>query len=359
MKEALFSQSLANGRVLCNLCPLYCQIGQGRRGACGVRLNIDGTLYTLVYDKVVSRHVDPIEKKPLFHFYPSSRSYSIATVGCSFRCLHCQNYEISQQPKGKQGVFPESGGEHPDVLCLSLREAEARIPGERVTPMDIVRAAENSGCRSIAFTYTEPTIFYELAYDTGRLASAAGLANVFVTNGYITQPAFSAIAPLLGAANIDLKCFDDATHKRMTGAPVQPVLDAIQCYKQSGIWVEVTTSVIPGCNDSDHELRRIARFIQSVGKEIPWHVLQFYPAYRCVEREPTPFATLRRAREIGYESGLQYVYEGNAPGSDGEYTYCHTCGSVVVRRYGHQVLTNRITAGCCPDCGTEIPGVGM
>lgn len=357
MKEAMFYQPVAGGRLLCTLCALYCKIAPGRRGACGVRVNVDGTLYTLVYDRVIGRHVDPIEKKPLFHFHPGSRSYSIATVGCNFRCLHCQNYDISQQSKSKLPLIRESGGEDPSVLCLSLRDLAARIPGEEVSPGEIVRAAQRSSCQSIAYTYTEPTIFFELAYDTARLAAAAGIANVFVTNGYITRDALTLIAPYLNAANIDLKSFDDSAHKRMTGARLQPVLDAIRAYKRLGIWIEVTTLVIPGHNDSEHELRRIADFICSVSPEIPWHVTQFYPAYQLLDPAPTPLAVLHRAREIGYETGLRYVYEGNVPGAGGEDTWCHACHARIVDRQGSHLLANRIRSGRCPRCGVQIPGV--
>jgi len=357
MKEAMFYEPIAEGRVLCTLCALRCKIAAGRRGACGVRVNVDQTLYTLVYDKVVARHVDPIEKKPLFHFEPGSRVYSIATVGCNFRCLHCQNYDISQQPKAKTPPIRERGGEYPDILRVSLRDLEARIPGEQITPEEIVAAAQRSDCRSIAYTYTEPTIFFELAYDTARLAAAEGLANIFVTNGYITEEALAVVAPYLDAANIDLKSFNDAAHKRMTGAGLPPVLDAIRAYRRLGIWIEVTTLIIPGHNDSESELRQIAEFICSVGNDVPWHVTQFYPTYRLFDRTPTPVKILRRAREIGFEAGLQYVYEGNVPGEGGESTHCHQCKNLLVQRYGTQLLGNRIHAGQCPDCGTAIPGV--
>jgi pyruvate formate lyase activating enzyme len=322
-----------------------------------VRVNVDETLYTLVDDKVVARHVDPIEKKPLFHFLPGTQSYSIATAGCNFRCLHCQNYAISQQPKQKSPVLGISGGDDPEVLCLSLRDAAARIPGETVTPDDIVQAALKSDCRSIAYTYTEPTIFFELAYDTARLAAAEDLANVFVTNGYITEDALAVIAPYLQAANIDLKSFNDSAHTRMTGARLKPVLDSIRAYKRHGIWIEVTTLVIPGHNDSDAELRQIAEFVAGVGTDIPWHVTQFYPTYRLLDRAPTPVATLRRAREIGRMAGLQYVYEGNVPGAGGEDTACHSCQALLIHRHGYTILSNRLRNGSCPECGATIPGV--
>jgi len=295
----------------------------------------------------------------LFHFHPGSLSYSIATVGCNFRCLHCQNFDISQQPKEKLPPVCAAGGDDPEVLCLSLRDLAARIPGEPVTPEEIVRAAQRTGCQSIAYTYTEPTIFFELAYDTARLAAAEGLANIFVTNGYISEAALATIAPFLDAANIDLKSFNDTAHKRMTGARLQPVLDSIRAYRRLGIWIEVTTLVIPGHNDSEEELRGIAEFICGVGKDVPWHVTQFYPTYRLLDRPRTPVETLRRARAIGSETGLQYVYEGNVPGEGGENTYCHACQALIVQRYGYHVCGNLVRAGCCPNCGAAIPGVGL
>jgi pyruvate formate lyase activating enzyme len=359
MKEAMFYEPAPGGRVRCILCALDCRIARGRRGACGVRVNVDGRLYTLVDDKVVARHVDPIEKKPLFHFLPGSLSYSIATVGCNFRCLHCQNFDISQEPKEKTPPIRANGGEDPEVLCVSLRDVAARIPGETITPAEIVRAAQRSDCRSLAYTYTEPTIFFELAYETARLASAAGLRNLFVTNGCITETALATIAPYLHAANVDLKGFNAAAHQRMTGAPLQPVLDGIRTYKRLGIWTEVTTLVIPGHNDSEAELRQIAEFLAGIDVDMPWHVTQFYPTYRLLDRDPTPVATLRRARAIGQEVGLHYVYEGNVPGEGGENTYCHACHAEIVSRIGFAPIANRIRDGRCPDCATAIPGVAM
>jgi pyruvate formate lyase activating enzyme len=356
MREAMFYEPLARGRVHCTLCALGCKIASGHRGACGVRVNLNQRLYTLVSDRVIARHVDPMEKKPLFHFFPASQTYSVATVGCNFRCLHCQNFEISQAPK----VKPTS--RQPGDLAglrFYLDDLQARVPGEHVTPEDIVTAALGSGCGSIAYTYTEPTIFFELAYETARLAATKGLSNVFVTNGYIAEEALVVIAPYLHAANIDLKSFNDGAHKRMTGARLQPVLDAVRAYQRLGIWLEVTTLVIPGHNDSDAELRQIAEFICSVSPAIPWHVTQFYPTYRLLDRPPTPVDTLRRARAIGFDVGLQYVYEGNVPGHGGEDTRCHVCKALLIHRYGHQMLANIIRAGRCPRCSTQIPGVGL
>jgi pyruvate formate lyase activating enzyme len=358
-KEALFYEAMADGRVYCRLCPHDCHIGEGKRGVCGVRINHQGILYTLVYDKVVSRHLDPVEKKPLFHFQPGSTSYSIATVGCNMRCAFCQNWEISQLPKGRIPPQKAMDAEAPEPICPPIEAAAQRIIGEQVSPQEIVDAALSVGARSIAYTYTEPTIFYELAYDTAVLAKAQGLKNIFVTNGFIAEEALRQLATVLDAANVDLKFFTDENYRRISGARLQPILEAIRLYKTLGVWVEVTTLLIPGVNDSDDELRQIAAFVQSVGPEVPWHVTQFYPAYKMLDRRPTPIATLRHAREIGLEAGLRYVYEGNVPGEGGENTYCYACQTLLIRRYGLFLLSNRIRQGKCPKCGTTIDGIEM
>lgn len=359
MKEALFYEKMVDGRVHCTLCPHECKIAEGKRGVCGVRVNSEGTLYTLVYDKLVARNVDPIEKKPLFHFQPGSTSYSIATVGCNMRCTFCQNWEISQAPKGKLALKEKLNPEVPEPICPQLDAAAYRIIGEHMTPQQIVGAALRTGAKSIAYTYTEPTIFYELAYDTAVLARAQGLKNVFVTNGFISENALRKMATVLDGANVDLKSFKDRNYKRITGARLQPVLAAIRLYRALGVWVEVTTLVIPGLNDSDGELHQIAEFVHSVGPEVPWHVSQFYPAYKMTDRGPTPVSTLRHARKIGFKAGLRYVYEGNVPGEGGENTYCYTCNALLIERYGFLILGNRISSGKCPDCGARIDGIEM
>ncbi|HSF29288.1 MAG TPA: radical SAM protein [Candidatus Tectomicrobia bacterium] len=289
-KEALFYETMADGRVHCRLCPHACKIGEGKRGVCGVRINSQGILYTLVYDKVVSRHVDPIEKKPLFHFQPGSTSYSIATVGCNMRCAFCQNWELSQLSKGRIPERKADNPEAPEPICPPLEAAAQRIIGEQITPQQIVDAAMRVGAHSIAYTYTEPTIFYELAYDTAVLARDRGLKNIFVTNGFIAEEALRQIATVFDAANVDLKFFKDENYRRISGARLQPILEAIRRYKALGVWVEVTTLIIPGVNDSDEELRQIAAFVQSVGPDVPWHVTQFYPAYKMLDRRPTPLS---------------------------------------------------------------------
>ena len=335
MKEAMFYQKLDGDRVRCGLCRFGCLIGNGKRGHCRVRENRDGVLYSLVYGRAVAEHVDPVEKKPLFHLLPGSRSYSVATVGCNFRCLHCQNYNISQ----------------PD-------EESVERSGSLVPPQTIVERALAAGCRTISYTYTEPTIFFEYAYEIAVLARAAGLKNIFVTNGYIASEPLAAIAPFLDAANIDLKGFTESFYREVVGASLAEVLDCIRDYRKHGIWLELTTLVIPNRNDSEQELGGIARFIASeLGRETPWHVTQFYPTHRLTDQPRTPVNTLRNARRIGLDAGLRYVYEGNVPGEGGENTYCHCCGSVLIRRYGYLVEQNLLDQGKCPACGSGIDGV--
>ncbi|HDH53070.1 MAG TPA: AmmeMemoRadiSam system radical SAM enzyme [Nitrospirae bacterium] len=333
MKEAMFYEKLKKLKVRCFLCAHHCIISEGRRGICGVRENREGILYTLVYGKLVSMNIDPIEKKPLFHFYPASTSMSVATVGCNFKCLHCQNYDISQYPK--EG---------------------ADIPGDEITPEQLVDTAERAGCKSISYTYTEPTIFFEFAYDCARLAHERGIKNVFVSNGYTGPEATKAIAPFLDGNDIDLKG-DNEFYRKICGARLQPVLDTIKLMKELGVWVEVTTLIIPSHNDSEETLNMIIEYIKSVDPAIPWHVTQFYPTYRLLDGPGTPVETLRRARETGLKSGLKYVYEGNVPGEGGENTYCPDCGELLIERFGYRVLQNRIKDGRCLKCRSVIDGV--
>jgi pyruvate formate lyase activating enzyme len=334
MKQAMFQEAREGNKVQCSLCCHRCLIAPGKRGICAVRENRDGTLYSLVYDKLIAQNIDPIEKKPLFHFQPGSLSYSIATPGCNFRCKHCQNADISQLPHDHGGI----------------------VLGEEVPPSAIVAAALKTRCTSISYTYTEPTIYFELAYDTARLAVEAGLKNVFVTNGYITPEALEVIRPYLHAANVDLKGFKDDFYKNICGARLQPVLDAIRLYKKFGIWLEITTLVIPGHNDSDEELKDIAQFIRSVGEDIPWHVTRFHPTYKLTDQPRTPLVTLKRARQIGFEAGLRYVYEGNIPG-EGENTVCWSCKKPLVKRIGFSVEESRVKEGKCSYCSAVIDGV--
>ncbi len=334
MKEAMFYKRFESGDVECSLCNHRCHIRDGGKGVCYVRENRGGVLYTLVYGKLISEAIDPIEKKPLYHFYPGSATYSIATVGCNFRCLNCQNYEISQAPR-------ETG----------------RVIGEAATPESVVEDAKIHGCNIIAYTYTEPTIFYEFAYDTSRLASKEDIRNIFVTNGYITEEALKEIKPYLDAANIDLKGFSDDFYRKNCGAKLNLVLDTIRSYKKMGIWIELTTLLIPGLNDSEKDLKAIAEFIVNLDPGIPWHISRFHPMYKLLDRQETPLKTLDKAKQIGVEAGLRHVYQGNVPGDEGGNTICHSCGEMLVHRYGYHIMEDNIVGGGCSKCGAVIDGV--
>jgi pyruvate formate lyase activating enzyme len=336
--EALLYESLADDQVQCNLCSHRCIIKEGRRGICNVRENRKGTLETLVYDRLIASHIDPIEKKPLFHFYPGSLSYSIATAGCNFRCRFCQNAEISQMKPDPDGT----------------------VMGNPGSPEDIVEGALRGGCRSIAYTYTEPTVFFELALETSRLAHQRGIKNVFITNGYMSAEALDMISPFLDAANVDLKAFTDDFYKKQCSARLSPVLETLKRMKALDIFVEVTTLLIPGLNDDSQELTQLAAFIaDDLGDETPWHISRFHPTYRLMDRPPTPLDTLRSARDIGIKAGLRYVYTGNVPGESSESTFCYQCGGMLVSRRGFYVEKNRVTHNRCPDCGAVIHGVGL
>jgi len=332
MKIARFWEAWEGGKVRCNLCPHRCIIQPGERGICGVRENRGGVLYSLVYGTPVAQAVDPIEKKPLFHFLPGTGSFSIATEGCNFKCLYCQNYDISQ-------ASPEESFSEDDL----------------VMPDAVAKSAKKYGCRSIAYTYTEPTIFLEYAVDIARIAADLGLKNIFVTNGYTATEALRASAHYIHAANIDLKFFSDKLYRKICGARMQPVLDAIKLYRELGIWIEITTLVIPSYNDSEDQLQRIAEFIAGLSVDIPWHISAFQPAYKMREIPPTPYASLKKAREIGVKQGLRYVYIGNV--HDRSDTVCPKCGAVLIERSVFSVLANRLKQGRCPECGTPIAGV--
>lgn len=337
MKEAMLYEKIGDKKVQCNLCAHQCKINEGKKGICLVRENRDGILYTLVYGRTISQHVDPIEKKPLFNFYPGTTAYSIATVGCNFKCQFCQNWEISQMVRD-----------------------EHLIMGNEASPESIVENAKKYGSKSIAYTYTEPTIFFEYAYDTAKLAHEVDIKNVFVTNGYMTEEAIKKFEPYLDAANVDLKSFSDDFYRKLCGAKLQPVLDALKLMKKLGIWVEVTTLIIPTLNDSPEELREIAKFIvNELGEGTPWHISRFYPAYNLRDKPPTSIETIHEAREIGLNEGLKYVYEGNVPGSTGENTYCPNCKNLVIQRWGYQIINKATKDGKCPYCESRIYGVGL
>jgi len=337
MKEALLYQKLGNNSVRCDLCAHRCVVHDGKAGICKVRENINGILYTKVYGRTIAQHIDPIEKKPLYHFYPGSKAYSIATPGCNFHCLFCQNWDISQ-----------------------LTGTGFQASGEEATPEQIVQDTEQTGCKSIAFTYTEPTIFFEYSYDIARLAHDTGVKNIYVSNGYMTSEMLEMIAPYLDAINIDLKAFQDKTYRRVMGARLQPVLDNLKKIKQMGIWLEVTSLIIPGINDDPKEIRGIANFIAiELGKDVPWHLSRFYPAYKMNDVPPTPLKSLQATKEIGLETGLNYVYIDNVESIDDSETKCPQCDSILIKRSHFGVIQNNIKNGQCPECNLKIAGVGL
>ncbi len=334
--EAYLFERLEDQKVRCNLCSHRCVIKDGRRGICNVRENEAGLLKTLVYGKLVARHIDPIEKKPLFHFLPGSLSYSIATVGCNFRCRFCQNADIAQMPSDRKGT----------------------VLGTSCTPAEVVAAAQRGRCRSIAYTYTEPTVFFEFAFETAKLAHDKGIRNVFVTNGYMTAEALEMIDPYLDAANVDLKAFTDKYYKELCGAGLKHVQATLKLMKSLGVFLEVTTLIVPGLNDDLSELNDLAAFIaQDLGPETPWHISRFHPTYKLTDRPSTPVQTLTMAREIGLKAGLKYVYTGNVPGNAAENTFCYSCGQTVIERWGFQVENLPLKNGKCTKCGSEIDGV--
>lgn len=338
LKEAVLWEPAKDGQFQCKLCNWRCLIDNGKSGRCAVRKNEGGTLYSLNYHKVCSANPDPIEKKPLFHFQPGSRSFSIAAMGCNFRCEFCQNWQVSQ------AAF-EAG----------------HISGQPIPPDRIVEAAVRAGCASIAYTYTEPTIFMELCNDCGRLGKERGLANVFVSNGFMTIEAVDFASDWLDGINIDLKAFTEDYYGRLCKAKLQPVLDTISYIaNKTDIWLEITTLLVPGENDSDDELKQIADFIvDSAGADVPWHISRFHPQYKYMDSAPTSVSALERAFDIGRAAGLRYVYLGNVPGAKSESTFCYKCGQMLIERVGYRIISNNIENSKCPDCGTEIAGFEM
>jgi pyruvate formate lyase activating enzyme len=330
LHRADFWKSAEKQDVDCFLCSHRCHILDGKRGVCGVRVNEAGTLYSLVYGRVIAEHVDPIEKKPLYHFLPGTRSYSIATPGCNFRCDFCQNWQISQ-----------------------LREHLERYP--EVEPNEVVKGALRTDCASIAYTYTEPTIFMEFALDVAKAAKEKGLKNVFVTNGFETPEAIEAMRGLIDAANIDLKSFSDSFYRKVCKGKLQPVLDSIRKMHEAGIHVEVTTLVIPAQNDSDEELEQIASFLGGISRDIPWHISRFHPDYKAADTIPTPVSTLEKAARIGESKGLRFIYVGNVYDTERQNTRCPECGEIVIQRSIMQVQSMRLKDGNCPNCGAELP----
>ncbi|MFZ5919034.1 MAG: AmmeMemoRadiSam system radical SAM enzyme [Chloroflexota bacterium] len=338
MHEAMLYQKLDDGAVRCDLCAHRCKIRPGQTGICAVRENRDGTLYTLVYGQSISAAVDPIEKKPLYHFYPGATALSIATVGCNFSCQFCQNADISQLSKeGGKGW-----------------QRQAR----NLSPETIVTLATSYGCATIAYTYTEPTIFFEYASDTARLASQQGIKNILVTNGYMTPEMLEAIGSDLHAANVDLKAFTDRFYRQVCGGRLQPVLDNIATMHAMGVWIEVTTLLIPGENDAEAELRDLAAWLAALDPDIPWHISRFHPDYKMRDHPPTPVSSIHHAVEIGYQAGLRYVYAGNVPGDPYDHTRCPACGAVAIERFGYRIRNKLVNGNHCPACGEALAVVG-
>ncbi len=342
--EAMLWEVLDEGnlRVQYRLCAHRCVLAEGELGRCRVRQNRGGQMVTHTYDQVTAMTPDPIEKKPLFHVLPGSRSLSIATPGCNFHCDFCQNWHISQTPEG--GLTPDAG--------------------EAITPTQIVELARRNHCASISYTYTEPTVFFELAYETAQLAKQAGLRNCFVSNGFFTEEALDLIAPTLDAINVDLKAFSDKTYRTRFGGKLSPVLDTLQRLIEAGIWVEVTTLVVPGMNDSEEELYQIATFIAgTLGVDVPWHVSRYHGDFKCRHAPNTPLESLERAVQIGRDAGLRYLYCGNVfgspaqPGGDHESTHCPACQSPIVIRKGYAVEAIHLRHGLCRSCNEPIPGI--
>ena len=321
--------------VQCELCPKDCLIEPGQSGDCRVRINIDGVLQTVVYGFACSVHVDPIEKKPLFHFLPGTKILSIATVGCNLHCRNCQNWEISQaNPEDEQSKA---------VFC----------PPER-----LIQLTRQYRCGSLAYTYTDPIIFYEYTYDTAKLARENGIRNALVTAGYINHEPWARLLEYVDAANIDLKFISDDLYRRICSGTLKPVQDAMVTAKAAGVMVEVTNLIIPTLNDKPEQIGQLARWVRAnLGSETPLHFSRFFPHYRMRNLPPTPAGTLDTAREIAKSEGLHYVYIGNILSKEGENTYCPECGGLLIERTRYTILQNRLTNGCCPDCARQIYGV--
>ncbi len=332
MKEALFYKKLKNNLVQCELCPHKCVIKDNGRGICKVRENKRGALYTLVYGKPCSANAESIQKKPLFHFLPGTYTYSIATVGCNLKCLHCQNWNISQ-------VKPED------------------TPSLDMPPKEVVKDAIETGCKSIAYTFTEPLIFYEYVLDTAKIAKRHKLKNVLVTNGYINKEPLKKLIPYIDAANVDLKSIKDEFYKKICAASLQPVLDSLKILHKSKVWIEITNLIIPTLNDSQQDIKKLVLWIKNnLGLNVPLHFTAFYPTYKLINLPNTPAKTLELAYNIAKSSKLNYVYLGNIYSEGKENTYCHNCKRLLIERHGFNVLQNNIINNKCKFCKETIPG---
>jgi len=331
MKEAQLYTRLDHQKVHCRLCAQSCKIPEGEFGFCRVRQNLSGILYTRNYGKLLAANVDPVEKKPLYHFLPGSLAFSIAGAGCNFRCGFCQNWEISQA----EPVFPM---------------------GEDSSAKQVVDLARQYNCKSIAYTYTEPTVFFEFVLEAAKLAREASLRNIFVTNGYLSPEAISLLSPYLDAANIDLKFFKETSYRKICSARLSPVLEAIRRLYDAGVWIEITTLIIPGENDTPEELTAIAKFIAMVNKDIPWHISRFHADYKFKDYPATPEHTLKLAYDLGLSQGLEHIYVGNFD-SWGQNTLCGRCRKTLIKREGFNILESHLAKGKCEFCEFPLAGV--
>ena len=332
--ESMLWTKLAQDRWRCGLCAHACVLSPGQRGRCGVRCNHGGRPLSLVDGLVTGVQADPVEKKPLYHFLPGGRTFSVGSAGCNFSCLFCQNHHISRDPLEQE-----------------------RIRGHEATPEMLVAAALRTACRSLAFTYNEPTVFVELVAATAALGQERGLPSILVSNGFMSSGCLEVLGPLVRAANIDLKAFSEDFYHRYCGARLRPVLDNLVRMRALGLWLEVTTLILEGLNNGEAELRALARFVRDeLGADTPWHVTAFRPAYRMTDHPATRAAALRRCRDIGLEEGLRFVYTGNVFCAGGGDTLCPQCGAPCLERQGWQVVM-RTDTGVCPRCGSRLPGV--
>ncbi|MEI6613592.1 MAG: AmmeMemoRadiSam system radical SAM enzyme [Chrysiogenales bacterium] len=332
IKAELFEKGIHN-QVICRLCAHQCHLNDGAVGICRVRKNIAGTLYSLNSDRVVAMHMDPVEKKPLYHFLPGSSTFSVAAMGCNFSCRFCQNYSISM-------VNEERG-----------------IVGETISPEQLIKNALKNRAHSIAYTYTEPTIFFELMLETARLAQQAGIKNVMVSNGYISSQALSRLRPFLDAANIDLKAFNDDFYNKYCSARLQPVLETISAMKTMGIWLEITTLLIPGLNDNDEEIKRLISFLLQVDDSMPWHIARFFPQYKLQHIPLTAQGSIHKFLRLGAAMGLKYLYGGNLTVAAWHDTHCPRCKKKLIQRLGYQTEIVALQFGKCQFCDQDIPGV--
>jgi len=333
LHQALYWEPQKDQKIKCLLCPRQCIVADKERGTCGVRENNGGIYYTLVHSRPCSLNIDPIEKKPLFHFKPGSEAFSLATAGCNIECRFCQNWEISQ-------FRPE------------------QISSKSVSPKEVVRHAQRLGASSIAFTYSEPVIFYEYMLDICKAAEGSGVGRIMISNGYINLKPLAQLLPHLDGIKIDFKAFSESFYKNICSAHLRPVLETLINIKKAGIWLELVVLTIPTLNDSPREIEAMSRWIvKYLGPDVPIHFTRFHPMYKIKNLPPTPVKTLEHARKIAMNAGIHFAYAGNIPGHPGENTYCHKCGASIIVRTGYQISSNNLVDGRCPKCKTPLAGI--